>query len=394
MAEVRTIERSAEPAEATGPVGAKGTMQAKPDAVAEGRPEIPKMFVVSFRAMGSPCRIVVNEDARSVAIKAQNLIAELEGRWSRFLLDSEISQLNQQAGNMVVVSQATYTLIETACVAREATGGIFNPLMLRQLQDLGYAEPWVDGVSHSATRNPDQKLNEGHLPASSEEIQLFPELSAVCLPAGTQFDPGGIGKGLAADMATDLLLAAGATTTSVELGGDVRVSGMPWYGPSWRIGITHPFDDDAEVAAFTPESGAVATSSRLGRRWEVDGEARHHLLDPDTGRSARTDLVASTACAETAWWAEVVAKVILIGGSNAATYRWSDLSATGIAVTSSGAVLQSRVQPLVARTEQQAIHEEPPGADGSVGAAGVAREFINDEVLEEVTVDATEGVLA
>ncbi len=388
------IELSAEQADATGPADVVGPTQTKPEATAGARPETPKMFAASFRAMGSPCRIVVNDEARSAAVEAQNLIAELEGRWSRFLLDSEISQLNQQAGNMVVVSPATYTLVETACVARAATGGVFNPLMLSQLQDLGYSEAWVDAVSCSKNGNPDQKLDEGPIPTSSEEIQLFPELSAVCLPPGTQFDPGGIGKGLAADMATDLLLAAGATTTSVELGGDVRVSGRPWYGPSWRIGVTHPFDDNAEVAAFTPESGAVATSSRLGRCWEVGGEARHHLLDPDTGRSAQTDLVSSTACAETAWWAEVVAKVILIAGSDAANLRWSDLSTRGIAVTSTGAVLQSQTEPSAARFEQQETHEEVIAADGSVGAAGLEREVVNEEALEELTVDSTEGVMA
>ncbi len=351
-----------------------------------------KTFVASFRAMGSPCRIVVNEGAREAALEARHLIEDLELRWSRFLPQSEISQLNRCAGQLMIVSKETYTLIDHACVARAATHGVFNPLMLSQLEDLGYRQPWIDGPPETRTGRADQsragqanKSSGEQSVACLEEIQLLPELSAVCLPKRTQFDPGGIGKGLAADLATELLLASGATTISVELGGDVRVTGKPWYGPSWRIGVSHPFDDGAEVAAFTPDSGAVATSSRLGRRWTVGAEARHHLLDPGTGRSAETDLVASTACAATAWWAEVVAKVVLIGGSEAAHGCWQDLAASGIAVTEEGDVLQSTLAPATQLGETAQLGELVQPRQETVRQETVRQETVRQET-EEVLV--------
>src|SRR4029078_51858 len=48
---------------------------------------------------------------------------------------------------------------------------------------------------------------------------------AVRLPAGTGFDPGGIGKGLAADIVVDEIRADGADGVCVNPGGDVRVDG-------------------------------------------------------------------------------------------------------------------------------------------------------------------------
>jgi thiamine biosynthesis lipoprotein len=60
--------------------------------------------------------------------------------------------------------------------------------------------------------------------------------------------------------------------------------------------------------------GAVATSSRLRRRWRtVDGEA-HHLIDPRTGRPARTDVVAATVVAGETWWAEALTKALFVAG--------------------------------------------------------------------------------
>ena len=60
--------------------------------------------------------------------------------------------------------------------------------------------------------------------------------------------------------------------------------------------------------------GAVATSTTLRRRWEVDGEARHHLIDPGTGRPSDTDLTLATVVAGQAWVAEVLAKAVLLRG--------------------------------------------------------------------------------
>ncbi len=285
--------------------------------------------------MGSPCRIVVDAGSDDLVTEAHDRIARLEQRWSRFLPDSEVSHLNGNAGNVTIVSAETFTLIPRGVEAQALTGGRFNPLMLLQLTALGYDAPWqqrVDGVTSGRPAG-----DQPH-PASTEPIDLFPEINAVRIPEATAFDPGGIGKGFAADLVTDFLIEQGATCSSVELGGDVRVSGEPWLDASWRIGVANPFDGTADIAAFSPAGGAVATSSTMRRRWTVDGEQRHHLLDPDTGRSAATDLVSVTACSSVAWWAEVAAKVALIEGSSGAIDLLQEFGTPGLVVAADGSV--------------------------------------------------------
>jgi thiamine biosynthesis lipoprotein len=46
----------------------------------------------------------------------------------------------------------------------------------------------------------------------------------------------------------------------------------------------------------------------------VDGQERHHLIDPHTGRPAASGLTAAVVVADEAWWAEGVAKAALIAG--------------------------------------------------------------------------------
>lgn len=290
--------------------------------------------------MGSPCRIVVEGGAARLADRAREQIDRLEREWSRFIVSSGISQLNRAAGMVTIVSADCYSLVEKAVAARLLTGGRFNPLMLSQLEGLGYDRTW------------DEREPTGRPPASEpgsvEEIELFPEISAVRIPERTAFDPGGIGKGLAADLVVESLVESGASTISVELGGDLRVHGSCWYGPQWRLGVANPFEPAADIGSFTIDGGAVATSSTLRRRWFDNlGLEHHHLLDPSTGRCAQTDLAAVTTCATTAWWAEVLAKTALIAGSTEGSSLLTRHKTAGLLVTADGR-LMSTSEPIAA----------------------------------------------
>jgi len=281
--------------------------------------------------MGSRCRIVIGGGSADLVTRARDLVIELEQRWSRFLTDSEISALNGRPGRVTLVSPSTYRLISSGQTGNDATGGWYNPLMLDQLEGHGYRRSWCQ---RSAV--PDQRPIT---PGSTEPVVAYPELSAVRLPEGTRFDPGGIGKGMAADMVAEYCLEQGATTVSVELGGDLRVAGVPWYGPQWRVAVANPFDRDQEIAAFTPTEGAVTTSTTNLKVWSHKTTSYHHLLDPTTGYPANSDLVSVTTCSSMAWWSEVAAKAALVAGVD----RWprflDSLGVPGVGVTRSGQVL-------------------------------------------------------
>ena len=119
------------------------------------------------------------------------------------------------------------------------------------------------------------------------------------LAGGTRLDLGGIGKGYAVDRACELLAMVGPCL--VNAGGDLAVRGGSW--PVGAGGVT-----------LLLESGAIATSGRDRRHWRRNGEERHHLIDPRTGRPAETGLRSVTVVAPSAVEAEVLAKVAFLGG--------------------------------------------------------------------------------
>jgi FAD:protein FMN transferase len=285
--------------------------------------------------MGSDAQIVI-VGPEPLADRAQARVTELERRWSRFDERSEVSALNRHAGAPVLVSSDTVELVERALDAWRLTHGWFDPTVLGALVRAGYDRSFdmIDGASTHAPATA--------LAADTAGIEIV--AGTVRLPAGTGFDPGGIGKGLAADIVADELLADGAEGVCINLGGDVRVAGTSPTGDAWTVAVEHP-DAAHEIARVGIRRGAVATSTTLRRRWRVGDEVRHHLIDPTTGLPSWTTLTFATVVAGHAWTAEVLAKALVLRGAPA---RFDDVDASGaaaLAVDAEGHVACSAAMP-------------------------------------------------
>jgi thiamine biosynthesis lipoprotein len=131
-----------------------------------------------------------------------------------------------------------------------------------------------------------------------------------------QLDPTGIVKGWAVERAARALAAAGATGVSLNGGGDVQLLGAPEPNRPWRVGVADPLRPGglaAVVSAAGASELAVATSGTA--------ERGAHIVDPRTGRSAVTDLVAVTVVAPSVTWADCWATAAFAMGSREGL-RW------------------------------------------------------------------------
>jgi thiamine biosynthesis lipoprotein len=218
-------------------------------------------------------------------------------------------------GVPLAVSDDTFMLVERCLAAWSKTGGAFDPTILPALRAAGYDDDF--SVVTARAGRADGTAAVGAAPGCAG-IELLPARSAVVVPAGVELDPGGIAKGLAADIVTAELIEAGAAGALVNVGGDLRVRGAPPMGRTWSIAVAHPALPGRDLLRFGLEDGAVATSSRLRRRWTIAGREHHHLLDPRSGKPAATPVVAVTAVAREGWWAEAVTKQVFMDGLAAA----------------------------------------------------------------------------
>lgn len=272
---------------------------------------------IRFGAMGTTAHVVVVGGDDDHLTMARRRVEQLEARWSRFRPDSEITFVNEAEGRPCVVSDDTALLAARALAAWRATDGRFDPTVLDAVVAAGYDDaPVCRGrAAHPAGgRAGDRWPGAVGAAPGLADARVDRATGLVWLPAGVHLDPGGIGKGLAADLVVGDLRRAGAAGALVNLGGDLRVDGTGPRGGSWSIRVDDPRDPDRELVRLPLRRGAVATSGRLGRRWtRPDGTAAHHLIDPRSGRPATTDVVAVTAVAARAWTAEVAATAAFLG---------------------------------------------------------------------------------
>ena len=280
-----------------------------------------------FRAMGSDVHVLVDGPAGLLQV-ARDRVEELERRWSRFRPDSEISRLNALAGAPMAVSPETLGLVGRALEGARVTGGRFDPTVLGDVLRAGYDRTFE--ALGDAGGDAGSPLGRGWA-----RVVVDAAGSSVTLPAGVGLDPGGIGKGYAADLVVEELRAAGAAGVCVNLGGDLRAEGQAPGGGSWVVGIEHPLRP-GRAATVTLAGGAVATSSRVRRAWGPAGDHRHHLIDPATGAPAGTGLAAVTVLAARGWQAEVLAKAAFLGGLERGRALLTVLGADGLLVDDRG----------------------------------------------------------
>lgn len=246
-----------------------------------------------------------SQAARGVQIVG-SLFQEWEQTLSRFLPESELSQLNAHAGTAMAVSDLLYTVLATALSAAQATQGVYDPALLEQLVQLGYDRTFDDLPAVSF-----DPIIPGEPGGGWRGIRVNPIYRHVTLPIGIKLDFGGIAKGMAVDAALEQLRVSGVSPALVNAGGDLAVMGLPPDAEQWPIAVP----GRERYWTIPLHSGAVATSGIAHRHWWQGQTLRHHLLDPRTGLPAQSDLWSVTVVADRCEQAEVAAKVAFILGS-------------------------------------------------------------------------------
>ena len=219
--------------------------------------------------------------------------------------DSEISALNRDAGQFVAVSDDTRLLVEHAIEAWRLSGGSFDPTVLGAMIRAGYDRSF-DTLGDAPTAGLSSLL------LGCTDIELTDR--GVRLPAGTGFDPGGIGKGLAADSSPTRRWQQEPTVCASTWAATSAYAVASRRAPAGQsTSSIHSVDEP--IARVGVAEGAVATSTTLKRQWKVDGTPRHHLIDPATGLPSDSDLTLACVITAHAWAAEVLAKAVLLRGS-------------------------------------------------------------------------------
>jgi FAD:protein FMN transferase len=263
-----------------------------------------------FHAMGCKNLALVETDFHpSLLDEVPVWFEEWEQALSRFRSDSELSQLNLNPGSPIPVSQVLWDVFQDSLEAEQLTQGLVNPLILDALVYAGYEKSFDQFQIESATLFSEVDVS---VPLLNQVIS-DESSKTICLPQGARLDFGGVAKGWAAHQAMERLKVIGPALVSA--GGDIAVSGPLLNGVAWSIGVEDPFNKNSYLETIYLKYGGVATSGKDYRFWIRNGKPQHHVIDPNTGLPAETDILTATVIATTVMQAEAMAKAVLISGS-------------------------------------------------------------------------------
>lgn len=213
-------------------------------------------------------------------------IKRLEGIFSSYRMDSDVSLISRNAGKgSAAISTETVTVIEKAVEAARMSDGAFDPTIGSLAVLWGFSG------------------EKGVVPSKRDVSRLLPlvnyraiyldrnKKTAGLKKKGMVLNLGGVAKGYIVSKAAETLKSRGVKKGIVKAGGDLFVfteggevgRGVEKEGKPFTIGIQHPRKIGALIGEAYVTQGAVATSGDYERFFMKDGVRYHHILNPRTG---------------------------------------------------------------------------------------------------------------
>ncbi|MEX1212958.1 MAG: FAD:protein FMN transferase [Balneolaceae bacterium] len=268
--------------------------------------------------MGTDIRIQLYasdaEEATRVLESSFDLLVSLENSWSHFDEQSELSRIHAtySPGEWVEMSEELAILVERGLQAWRWTDGKFD-LTAGPLIEL-----WR--ISRRTDRLPaEDALLEAMDRVGSEWIRFDADGRRIqFLKDEMRLDPGGIGKGLAADLVMEHLKEQGIEHALIDAGGDLLASAPPPGEMGWDVWLELPTslktEGVVEPIRLSLAHQAVATSGDLFQFVDIDGIRYSHIVDPSSGLGVE-GLHQSTVIAPKAWLADLFATVAILEGT-------------------------------------------------------------------------------
>jgi len=270
-----------------------------------------------FRAMASPCEVLIDADAesRSVAEAVLDAVAteawRVEHKYSRYRTDNIVYAINTSNGAEISVDEETAGLLDFAERLFMLSGGLFD-------------------ITSGALRKVWRFDGGSHVPAPGEVERVLPLVGwrkvrwarpQFSMLAGMEIDFGGLCKEYAVDRAAALARDLHAGSCLVNFGGDLAVSRPREADLSWRVGIEGQKPGSGDVVGLLDvKQGGIATSGDTYRFVARDGRRFTHILNPRTGwpveNAPRSVTVAAGSCTQ----AGVLTTLSLLQGLGAESF--------------------------------------------------------------------------
>ena len=258
-----------------------------------------KSYYIKGKTMGTNYSIQTI-DIKLEKLDIENRLLKINSIFSNWDKNSEISKLNNAPINeWIDISDAMFFVLHNSKQIYKQTKGFFDPGIGRLIDIWGFGSNKVNDKP-----NKNQIIKSLEL-SSIKNLQLADK--KVRKLKDIHINLSAIAKGYAVDEIVKFLLKKGVNKFIVEIGGEVAA-----YGKDWKIGVE--FLNFGNPININLKNKTIATSGDYRNYFIWDGKKYAHILNPNNGLPAKTDLSSVSVIHNSNMLADAYATAILAMG--------------------------------------------------------------------------------
>lgn len=220
----------------------------------------------------------------------QGALDEVVAQMSTWDAESDLCRFNRAAADTWQALPGPF-LDVLACArdVAERSDGAFDPTAGALVDAWGFGPAARHGVPAAG------HLEQARRLAGWRRLELDPVRRSARQPGGLALDLSAIAKGFGVDLVARRLAALGIASHLVEVGGELRGSGVKPDGQPWWVLLEQPDAHAGDTQVLLALHGlSVATSGDYRRWFEHGGTRFSHTIDPRDGRPIRHGLASVT----------------------------------------------------------------------------------------------------
>ena len=224
--------------------------------------------------------------------------------------NSEISIFNRwNSLDSFKVSKNFYKVVEQSLIISKKSKGMFDITVFDLLSLWGFGPNPKSGI-------PEKSEIDSVLTYTGSQYLSIDKNALIKKHRKARIDLNAIAKGYGVDIIFNHIKSLGYENIFVEIGGEVRFSGLNRNLNKWSIGLENPPINSTErevpfFSIFKGESVAIATSANYRNIVDLDGAILGHTINPKTGFPIQTNVLSVSVVAKTCMEADAWATALM-----------------------------------------------------------------------------------
>lgn len=241
-------------------------------------------------------------------ISIDSIFSKIDSSLSTYVPYSIISRLNKGERDLALDSHFIRVFNASSQIAQQSNGALdctINPLI----------ELWGFG-SQDTSNVSDQRVQDTLQYTGYQKVTIVDSL--LLMPPKFSLNFNALAQGYTVDVIAKFLHSKNCNDFLIEVGGELRASGVNGNNKWWKVGVDKPIKkpdpSDRFQVVLELENKSLATSGNYRNFYVKDEQIYSHTIDPISGYPVTHTLLSATVVANSCMLADAYATAFMVMG--------------------------------------------------------------------------------